>query len=386
MDAVHETEKRPWIGEAMSAVDFKRKWTDALKNQQQADDQKMREALMQIMNVPDAVLKTIEADCSPSTLCCGEESMDTAKLPNHDDLVTLRLQRQDLEKRKADEAYRMKMFHHLRKICFLSKVNCTKRGVPSKFQEEDRVPSNEVVLIVQVFKPIKMPVGMKKVRLGCQNFSFKIQVELAMLSCQELRSLREKITCISDAAIVGDFSENPDRISDQRASELYKSGFFYIGNTFYNDMSDPSCRDYSKVIVEWAQNPRREIGPFNVADMANTKISDLELRLGYPYVYVHQGYCEHLVVFSDMRMLHPHDSQCMSDYPMALKTFPCGKRVFCMLCHQSTAKWVTYENERVLSDPYFFCDVCFRSYNYTADNKKIGKFRAAPFLDWNTVL
>uniref|UniRef100_A0A224Z4R7 snRNA-activating protein complex subunit 3 n=1 Tax=Rhipicephalus zambeziensis TaxID=60191 RepID=A0A224Z4R7_9ACAR len=226
MDAVHETEKRPWIGEVMSAVDFKRNWTDALKNQQQADDQKMREALMQIMNVPDAVLKIIEGYCSPSTLCCGEESMDTAKLPNHDDLVTLRLQRQDLEKRKADEAYRMKTCHHFRKICFLSKVNCTKRGVPSKFQEEDRVPSNEVVLTVQVFKPIKMPVGMKKVRLGAQNFSFKIQVELAMLSCQELRSLREKITCISDAAIVGDFSENPDRVSDQRASELYKSGFF----------------------------------------------------------------------------------------------------------------------------------------------------------------
>ncbi|KAH7962854.1 hypothetical protein HPB52_018285 [Rhipicephalus sanguineus] len=294
MDSIHEPENRPWIGEVMSPVDFKRKWTDALKNEQQADDQKMREALMKIMNVPDAVLKTIEADCSPSTLCCGEESMDTAKLPNHDDLVTLRqvhmLQRQDLEKRKSDEAYRMKMFHHFRKICFLSKV------------------------------------------------------------------------------------------------ELYKSGFFYIGNTFYNDMSDPSCRDYSEVIIKWAKDPRREIGPFNVADMEDTKLSDLELRLGYPYVYVHQGYCEHLVVFSDMRMLHPHDSQCISDYPIALKTFPCGKRVFCMLCHQNTAKWVTYENERVLCDPYFFCDACFRSYNYTANHKKIGKFRAAPFLDWNTVI
>lgn len=27
---------------------------------------------------------------------------------------------------------------------------------------------------------------------------------------------------------------------------LYKSGFFFIGNTFYNDMTDPSCRDYSQ--------------------------------------------------------------------------------------------------------------------------------------------
>ncbi|KAH6920616.1 hypothetical protein HPB50_028396 [Hyalomma asiaticum] len=121
--------------------------------------------------------------------------------------------------------------------------------------------------------------------------------------------------------------------------------------------------------------------------MAETKLSDLKLRLGYPYVYVHQGYCEHLVVFSDMRVLHPHDSQHMSDYPMSLTTsFSWAKRVICMLCHQSSAKWVTYENERVPEDPFFFCDTCFRSYNYTSDNKKIGKFRASPFMDWSAVV
>lgn len=152
-------------------------------------------------------------------------------------------------------------------------------------------------------------------------------------------------------------------------------------------MSDPACRDYSKVIIDWAKDPKREIGPFNTADMAETRLSDLKLRLGYPYVYVHQGYCEHLVVFSDMRVLHPHDSQRMSDYPMSLKTsFPCGKRVMCMLCHQSSVKWVTYKNESVPEDPFFFCDTCFRSYNYTSDNKKIGNFHASPFLDWSTIV
>ncbi|XP_075747102.1 proximal sequence element A Pbp49 [Rhipicephalus microplus] len=387
MDAVHETENRPFIGEVMSPAEFKRNWNDALKNDQQVDDPTLREALMKALNVPEAVLKTLEEDCSPSTLSCGEESMDIEKLPDYDGLVTLRLQKEDIEKREADEAYRLKTSQHFRKVCFLSKVNCTKRGDPWNAQEEDDpVPSNEVVLIVQVFKPIKMPVVLKKVRLGAQNFSFKIQAELAMLGCQTLRTLREKISCVSDAVIVGDFSDDPDRTSDQQASDLYKSAFFYIGNTFYNDMSDPSCRDYSEVIIEWAKDPKREIGPFNVADMADTKLVDLNLRLGYPYVYVHQGYCEHLVVFSDMRMHHPHDSQCLADYPVTLQAFPRGKSVFCMMCHKKIATWVTYENERVTSDPYFFCDGCFRSYNYTADNQKIGNFRATHFLDWNNVL
>ncbi|EEC17095.1 conserved hypothetical protein [Ixodes scapularis] len=120
--------------------------------------------------------------------------------------------------------------------------------------------------------------------------------------------------------------------------------------------------------------------------MDPARFVDLELRLGYPYVYLHQGHCEHLLVFSDLRMLHPDDSQNPHDYPLRLKSFPFGKRVLCMLCHTTIAKWVTYGNERVTDDPFFFCDVCFHSYNYTADNKKIGHFRAEPFLDWNAVL
>uniref|UniRef100_A0A6M2E536 snRNA-activating protein complex subunit 3 n=1 Tax=Amblyomma tuberculatum TaxID=48802 RepID=A0A6M2E536_9ACAR len=119
--------------------------------------------------------------------------------------------------------------------------------------------------------------------------------------------------------------------------------------------------------------------------MEDTTFNQLELRLGYPYVYVHQGNCEHLVVFSDMRMHHSHDSQHLLDYPFVVKNFPVGKRVFCMLCRKNTARWVTLENVRVAEDPFFFCFPCFRNFNYTADNKKIGNFRASPYLGWNAV-
>lgn len=148
-----------------------------------------------------------------------------------------------------------------------------------------------------------------------------------------------------------------------------------------------ACRSPAlRVIIDWAKNPRRKVGPFKTARMEESTFSDLELRLGYPYVYVHQGYCEHLMVFSDMRVIHPSDSQNVMDYPIVLKTFPFGKRVLCMLCKQSTCTWVVYENERLTDDPFFLCKVCHTSFNYTADKKKIGLFRAQPFLDWNAVL
>ena len=35
--------------------------------------------------------------------------------------------------------------------------------------------------------------------------------------------------------------------------------------------------------------------------METTHFIDLTARLGQPYVYVHQGDCEHIVVLSDLR-------------------------------------------------------------------------------------
>ncbi|CAN7940025.1 unnamed protein product, partial [Ixodes hexagonus] len=209
----------------------------------------------------------------------------------------------------------------------------------AKSSTEQRVSLAEVVMAVQIYKPIKMPAGPRKVRMGgLSPFFLKVQAEVAVLGQQTLQSLREKISCVSDVISPGDFSESPHRPQTPKAMDLYKSGFFYIGNTFYNDLSLSSCKDYSQVIRDWAQNSRREVGPFESRRMETTRFVDLELRLGYPYVYVHQGHCEHLLVFSDLRMLHPDDSQNPNDYPLRLKSFPFGKRVLCMLCHSATAK------------------------------------------------
>jgi snRNA-activating protein complex subunit 3 len=81
--------------------------------------------------------------------------------------------------------------------------------------------------------------------------------------------------------------------------DVYKSGFIFIEDTFYNDHRDPANLDYSHVIREWAAS--HKLGPFQTALMENTKFEDLTVRLGYPYVYQHQGSCEHLIVFSDVR-------------------------------------------------------------------------------------
>ncbi len=43
------------------------------------------------------------------------------------------------------------------------------------------------------------------------------------------------------------------------------------------------------------------VGELHVASMVSTRFQDLRIRLGAQYVYCHQGNCEHIIVFMDMR-------------------------------------------------------------------------------------
>lgn len=82
--------------------------------------------------------------------------------------------------------------------------------------------------------------------------------------------------------------------------DIYKSGFFFIGDTFYNSMKDPSNVDYSEEILKWAST-RDILGPFKTAKMEDVQIKTLCAKFGFPWVYMHQGCCEHLIVLSDAR-------------------------------------------------------------------------------------
>lgn len=81
--------------------------------------------------------------------------------------------------------------------------------------------------------------------------------------------------------------------------ELYKSGFFYIENTFYNDERDSKNKDNSVFIRKWGEG--KNFGPFDVKKMEDTRLDSLSVRFCYPWLYQHQGNCEHLIVFNDAR-------------------------------------------------------------------------------------
>jgi snRNA-activating protein complex subunit 3 len=170
------------------------------------------------------------------------------------------------------------------------------------------------------------------------------------------------------------------------ASDVYRSSFFFINNVFYSDMRHPGHRDYSEVIRNWAAESGRGIGPLEYQRMETTRFEDLELQLGYPYLYLHQGDCEHLLVFTDLRLLTPSaDSTDLKDYPKFVSTTR-RTQIRCGLCSLNTGKWVTFGCQRLPEEPYYFCDSCFRSFNYDKDGNKRGHFKAFPYLDRTALL
>lgn len=146
---------------------------------------------------------------------------------------------------------------------------------------------------------------------------------IAVLGSQTLAHLRDKISCIADYSISKECSNNLENAIGPMAKvtysfkvfklnciynstyfllfkDVYRSGFFFIEDTFYNDTRHPTNIDYSKVIIDWAKR-RPTLGPFKTAIMEDCRIDSLSVRFGFPWVYKHQGGCEHLIVFSDAR-------------------------------------------------------------------------------------
>ncbi|XP_078039360.1 proximal sequence element A Pbp49 [Augochlora pura] len=232
------------------------------------------------------------------------------------------------------------------------------------------LPGQDILVFVRTYHPfaqrIKNPTKQCATTLRLNNI-------IAVLGSQTLAHLRDKISCITDNTISKETSDDLENAIGPMAKDVYKSGFFFIEDTFYNDTRCPENIDYSKVIIEWAQR-RPSLGPFKTAKMEECRIDSLFLRFGFPWVYKHQGECEHLIVFSDARLINNDDNLNVSAYPQIVRLRPSSTK-YCMMCSAFSAQWITLEHDRIPHNPCYFCDDCFHSYNYI-DGEKVGNFKA----------
>lgn len=140
--------------------------------------------------------------------------------------------------------------------------------------------------------------------------------------------------------------------------------------------------DSSQTVRKWAKE--NKIGQFEVADPLQTKLEDIQFRLGYPYMYQHLADCQHLITFADARLLNKEDARNSKQYPhySSVHKF---QRSTCLICDLAMANWIVLESDRLPHSKCYLCDKCFKSYNFV-DGKKVGNFKAYPYYDRSAIL
>uniref|UniRef100_H3AL38 snRNA-activating protein complex subunit 3 n=1 Tax=Latimeria chalumnae TaxID=7897 RepID=H3AL38_LATCH len=204
---------------------------------------------------------------------------------------------------------------------------------------------------------------------------------ILVLGSQKLTELRDSLSCVSDLQIGGEFSNTPNLAPEHVSKDLYKSAFFYMEGVFFNDMRYLECRDLSWTIRDWAESLDRGYEKFQTVKMEDYMFNDLRIKVGFPYLYCHQGDCEHLIIITDIRRL-VHQDDCLDKtmYPLVVRKHWLWSRK-CAVCKLYTARWVTNNDSFAPEDPCFFCDTCFRMLHYDKDDNKLGEFLAFPYVD-----
>ncbi|KAJ1975020.1 hypothetical protein H4R34_004495 [Dimargaris verticillata] len=224
--------------------------------------------------------------------------------------------------------------------------------------------------------------------------------QFLVLGSQPLTTLRDAIVCQSDfawnprcnAGTSTTTTENPNTLTRK-----VSPSFFFIEHTFYNDTRDPDAADYSLPIREWAQQePRRYDPKFStlqtksMSDMTFAQLSSLQLH--YPYYFLHQGDCEHVIVFDNVRMLNPLDNmplqalqqqqQPRSAYPKL--TFQCFlQRYKCRMCKVAPAQYITVNDAYSGETPCYFCEKCYDLFHYDQDRKLLYDYLVYPYMPSN---
>ncbi|PSC69390.1 snRNA-activating complex subunit-like isoform X2 [Micractinium conductrix] len=207
-----------------------------------------------------------------------------------------------------------------------------------------------------------------------------VSEEWLVLGSQSLCELRDRLFCVADSNLEAFEREENRRL--ERAGrppvQLKKpSAYFYIEGTFYNDLRHPEAADYSEPIRRYNREQGAEAPPhpppgsartdvltteFSAARMERTRFDELWLRVGAgaANLYCHQGGCEHLLSFLDIRLYDPScDPQLRRHYPFRL-THPQHMHMRdCEVCGTHAARRVSYEDRAAPHTPFFWCEDCF---------------------------
>lgn len=328
-----------------------------------------------------------------------EESISLNHLAQSDDIPVIDFQLHDLYAKTANKSVEIPPgAMHLRCIQqrLHSAINGTGTCLPQKYNRYRYIainpdnadgnlkPFDDILITVRVYEPFVYKRGF------CSNRKPRLSQEFYVLGRQLLSELRDKIYCQCQFGPFLDISTNYETISNEDAADCQPStskqandnGFFFITDTFYRD-TRTTDEDITADIREWIER-KSDIGPIQIKSMENTKFEDLDIRLGFPQLFRHFINCEHIISFTDIRLLAPDDSLKLIDYPL-LRCVSSSREELCIICGIMEATFVVRNCNYHIQDPAYLCRTCMISYHYI-DGKKVGQFQAYRFYGNRPIL
>ncbi|XP_037774200.1 snRNA-activating protein complex subunit 3-like [Penaeus monodon] len=138
---------------------------------------------------------------------------------------------------------------------------------------------------------------------------------------------------------------------------------------------------YSESIINWQRSTQKLhlffhkniLGEMRAESMSETTFLDLKVRLGYPYVFLHQGNCEHIIIFTDIRLHHQNDVPDPQRFPL-LRGQASKLSVKCVICSLNLANWIVLDEPRLPIAVAHVCHRCLKMfcYNHKAENAVTG--------------
>ncbi|KAJ2910382.1 hypothetical protein GGI21_000936, partial [Coemansia aciculifera] len=259
-----------------------------------------------------------------------------------------------------------------------------RRMVPTRYRLEVNFLSNR--LQTEEHVPNATPVADDEVILSVcfyntRSSSAKME-EYLVLGSQSLTVLRDAFYCISDFLV-----SHRDEVTENSKEKKTSSSYFFIEKTFYNDMRSPTATDYSRAITEWANDPERQeknpkLRGLQSRLMDGARFLDLSIRLKQPYIFMHQGDCEHVLMFTDLRLLGPKDDQFVESYPKQIFRTR-HMRHKCRMCSSYPAQFVTKNDFHSGMSPCYFCEKCYTPFHFGVNDDKLLEHDVFPYANVN---
>ena len=357
------------VSKPLSTVEYFSEFSQFLQENLYAkyavDDHSKKSKIMrlaQMMGVELERCKEVEKKCRASQLNASGSGAASLKKEAQDDDCNLEEGAKYLEScRRQRQLVNTPQKHH-RKLVHLNRwvpqeLKTLSSG-PSQAATAARAPATDVVVTVRVYKPFGAAHG--------RSQSVVVSQDILMHGSQRLSELRDVITCPNDDVLIGDVTQLSAVSGSQvvTVKSIMKSALLFIGDTFYSDERDvTNIKNYGEPISTWLAQQGVDSRVFRHQRMEQTRLDQLPLRLGYPYLYRHLDDCEHLLTFTDARLMTADDAQNVSDYPLVRMAPP--DIIYCDGCNAFPSQWLVDDPQFCPNKWTHFCQNCFRSFFYS---------------------